>query len=136
MMLDDPDYVKLEDYPGYCVDENGTVHTYIGKGSRVDKGMRKLIPMTPVKPRKLPNGYLRVYLRCKDGKRRDVYIHRLVATAFIPNPENKPCVNHKDCDRTNNCVLNLEWCTVKENTEYSETHGFMTRDKLGRFHHK
>ena len=65
----------------------------------------------------LPSGYLRVGLT-KDKKVKYFYPHRLVAQAFIPNVENKPCVNHKDCNKENNCVNNLEWVTYKENNDY------------------
>ena len=63
-----------------------------------------------VKPGNNGNGYLRISLF---GEK--YLLHRLVATAFIENPENKPFVNHKNGDKTNNSVDNLEWCTHKEN---------------------
>lgn len=63
------------------------------------------------------NGYLFVGLR-KDKKRKFKYIHRLVAEAFIPNPNNLPQINHKDENKQNNCVNNLEWCTNKYNQNY------------------
>ena len=50
-----------------------------------------------------------------NGKRRSFYIHRLVAMTFIPNPENKPCVDHIDCNVDNNNVTNLKWVTQMEN---------------------
>lgn len=65
-------------------------------------------------------GYPRVIL-WKSGKRHEVCVHRLVAQAFIPNPENKPFVNHKDGNRRNNHVDNLEWCTAQENAIHSVT---------------
>ena len=62
-------------------------------------------------------GYLEVSL-CKDEKPTTKRIHRLVAEAFIPNPQNLPEVNHKDEDKTNNNVENLEWCTEEYNHNY------------------
>ena len=53
-----------------------------------------------------------------DGKQKNHQIHRLVAQAFIPNPDNLPQVNHKDEDKTNNIVDNLEWCDRKYNMNY------------------
>ena len=56
-----------------------------------------------------------IYVNLYNGGKR---VHRLVAEAFIPNPEDKPEVNHKDEDKTNNCVENLEWVTAKENANF------------------
>ncbi len=56
----------------------------------------------------------------RKGQKRDYLSHILVAKAFIPNPHNLPCVNHKDCDTSNNCVENLEWCTYEYNVNYAD----------------
>lgn len=71
-----------------------------------------------MKPRKNEKGYLRIGLTT-NGKQKCMRVHRLVAQAFIPNPENKPEVNHIDFDKENNCVNNLEWVTCKENSDHS-----------------
>ena len=55
---------------------------------------------------------------CKEGKTKTFRVHKLVARAFIPNPQNLPQLNHKDEVKTNNCVDNLEWCTAKYNSNY------------------
>lgn len=69
------------------------------------------------------NGYVYVFLRDKQYKSKNVRLHRLVAQTFIPNPENKPEVNHKDCNKQNNCVNNLEWSTRQENIDHSWKNG-------------
>lgn len=63
-------------------------------------------------------GYLRVDLIDEQGKRKHHKVHRLVAKAFIPNPEHKPQVNHKDGNNQNNSITNLEWVTDMENKEH------------------
>lgn len=63
------------------------------------------------------NGYFGVCF-CKDGKKKIYLVHRLVATAFLPNPDNLPQVNHKDQCKTNNVCSNLEWCDCKYNINY------------------
>ena len=63
------------------------------------------------------NGYLRVELSC-DKTRKTYSVHRLVAEQFIPNPENKAEVNHKNFDRKDNRVENLEWVTRQENSDH------------------
>lgn len=65
----------------------------------------------------ISNGYCHVWL-CNGTYEYNKTVHRLVAQAFIPNPENKPCVDHIDGNRTNNHISNLRWCTYRENNNY------------------
>lgn len=66
----------------------------------------------------LPSGYVHVHLTTPNGKRKKERLHRLVAIAFLDNPNNLPQVNHKDENKLNNCVDNLEWCNAKYNANY------------------
>ena len=66
-------------------------------------------------------GYLSVGL-CKNNKVKTSLVHRIIAETFLPNSDNLPCVNHKDEDKTNNNVNNLEWC----NSEYNNAYGTRT----------
>lgn len=81
-----------------------------------------------LKPQNNGTGYLQVRLY-KDGKSKLMYVHRLVAEAFIPNPQGLETVNHKDEDKTNNAASNLEWMTNKDNTIYSQARQVQMFDK-------
>ena len=97
------EWVVCEDYPLYKINRSGEV-----KSSLTNK---------IIKPAKLKTGYMCVGLR-KDGKSYTVRLHRLLAKAFIPNTENKPHVDHINGIRDDNRLVNLRWCTNKENQNF------------------
>lgn len=74
-----------------------------------------------------PNGYRFVILRDSSMNESRCLVHRLVATAFIPNPNNLPCVNHIDGIKRNNDVANLEWCTHTQNVQHAIEAGLIKR---------
>ena len=103
----------IQNYEGsYQVSNYGRVKSLSRVDSRGNKRNEKIL-----KGRKNRQGYYDVAL-CKNGKRKYCRINRLVAEAFIPNPNNYPITNHKDENPSNNHVDNLEWCTYKYNNNY------------------
>lgn len=83
-----------------------------------NKGRLKNIKRNKILAINLDNYGYPHYLMSANGKRKTMTAHRLVALAFIENPLNLPCVNHKDEVKTNNSVENLEWCSVAYNNAY------------------
>ena len=80
-----------------------------------------------LKHTKLNTGYYSVALRGYNGKFKRFLLHRLLAESFIDNLNNKPMVNHKDGDKTNNNLNNLEWCTLAENLKHAAEHDLYTK---------
>lgn len=105
---------QIEGYEGlYDVSDSGIIKSL----GRITINGKHLINKT-INGGCYPNGYKFVCLR-KNENNKNHMIHRLVAKAFIPNPNNLPCVNHKDGNKQNNNVSNLEWCTCSENLKHA-----------------
>lgn len=93
---------QIEGFPNYVIDEFGNVFN---------------VKSGKMKAQQTYNGYKYVQL-CSRGQSKTMLVHRLVAKAYIPNLNNLPCVNHKDENKANNSVDNLEWCTHAYNNTY------------------
>lgn len=119
-------FLRIEDYPNYYVSNLGNVLTL----NYNHTGKERIL-----KPKINRDGYFTVQLWNGNGV-KEFSIHRLVANAFILNPDNLPCVNHKDENHKNNKVDNLEWCSVDYNIHYGT--GILRRSqsrkrKIGRY---
>ena len=115
--------MEIIGYPNYLIYEDGRV--FNKKYNRFRK------------PATNRNGYKYVNL-CKNGKYKNFIIHRLIAEHYIPNPENKPCVDHINRDRLDNRVENLRWVTHSENNQNTgmsknntSGHKYISYDKCG-----
>lgn len=101
--------MELRDIPGfgghYVVSQDGDIYRVLKKGYRL------------IHPKVTRCSYIYAQLHV-DGKKKGIMVHRAVALAYLPNPDNLPEVNHKDEDKTNNSVDNLEWCTREYNLNY------------------
>lgn len=106
----------IEGYDHYLVSTWGKIYR-IDKAFQVEADYQHMTrKLSELSTEETSKGYLRVYLS-KNGKRKHHKVHRLVAQAFIPNPDNKPQVNHIDGNKKNNSITNLEWVTDTENKE-------------------
>ena len=105
-------YIGIKMYSRYRITSDGKVFSINYNNTGIEQEMKQ----------GSKRGYKVVGLVCDDGKRRFIGVHRLVASEFIPNPDNKPEVNHINGDKSDNRVENLEWVTSTEN----QRHAFKT----------
>jgi hypothetical protein len=98
-------WVVLNKYPYYRISRDGEIYSL---------NHRRLLECT-----KTREGRTIVILSAKDSKPKRMYVHRIVAEAYIPNPLNYPVVNHLDGNPSNNAVENLEWCTYSRNSKHA-----------------
>jgi hypothetical protein len=99
---------------GIWVSENGVIQKPCGANVRHTKDR---------------HGYPRVYVMVS-GRRKGLFVHRMIAEAFIPNPENKPEVNHINADKGDYSIENLEWCTREENMKHAHRNGLVPPRKM------
>ena len=111
----------MEVWKPFCIQER---IYYVSNTGRVKNKYNKILHTVVGS-----SGYEEICL-CVNYKRYYKRVHRLVAQAFLPNPNNYPCVNHINGNKLDNNVSNLEWCTVAHNTQHSYNHGYQ-RGKSG-----
>lgn len=105
---------NIPNYSNYFVDSNGDLFTRNWKNCGITR---------KVKPAKDKKGYLRTVMVSDNGVYSTIRVHRVVATAAIPNHECKPFINHINGVKDDNRPSNLEWCTAKENTRHAIDNG-------------
>lgn len=121
----------INNYPDYMVSNLGRVKSierYVDNNGGFQHLPERILK---IEVNKLRHNYCQVHLS-KDGKVTTKKVHRLVAEAFIPNPNSLPQINHKDCNVLNNCVDNLEWCDQQYNNDWSISKKVLQFDKKGK----
>ena len=120
--MTDEKWLPVKDYEGiYEVSSHGRVRS-LDRRIRHSEGFTRKRKGQILRPTINSVGYASVSLY-RDGKEIRRNIHRLVSEAFLANLSQRPCVNHKNSDRTDNRVTNLEWCTYSENSEHAAGKG-------------
>lgn len=129
-------WIDIKGYEGYYKVSNlgrvKSVERLISYNHSISGYITRTFPEKILYPRAAKNGYMKVTLSTQDKGAKKFTIHRLVAEAFIENPEDKPTVNHKDGNKENNKVDNLEWSTISENIKHAYNSNLMKSYDKGR----
>ncbi len=121
-MIDEYPYHDIEGYEGlYQISSSGYIKRLARLGNHGKKDFKREVSEQFLKPW-LNRGYYTVSLT-KEGDRKEIALHILIALTFMPNPDNKPCINHINGIKTDNKLSNLEWCTYAENNIHAYSTG-------------
>ena len=125
MIYKNKTFTKLTGYDNYyiCKETSEVLSTKERKNTH--KNTIKVLKQVP-NSNNLQCNYFLVTLVNSNGTRKNAFIHRLMGETFIPNPDNKPQINHIDGNKQNNRLNNLEWCTDSDNKKHAYKTGLMT----------
>lgn len=121
----------IQGFEDYVISNQGEIF-FKGKTCITANGRKRTYKSHIVKQAVNSSNYKKVSLR-KDGVMYNKYVHRLIAENFIPNPHNLPMVNHKDGNKWNNNISNLEWVTASENAQHAHTQGLANITSYNRY---
>ena len=129
---------KINDFPNYIVSTNGQVMSlkHIITSQIKGTNCQRVYKGKVLKQLKSHNGYLYVYIKNNNNQYKRKLVHRLVAETFIDNPFNKNEANHKDGNKLNNDISNLEWVTREENIKHAFDNGLIKRENQSKSHDK
>ena len=135
MVFEQKEFTPIANFPGYyiCRDTSEVLSTLPRRNSKANE----IKILKQVNNSKSPrNNYFIVTLISPLRERKNRSIHRLMCETFLPNPENKAHVNHKDGNKLNNSIDNLEWATEKENSQHAVATGLTTYDHFKKVVHQ
>lgn len=121
-MKKEEEWKNIEGFPGYQISNWGRVKS-LSRLKKMPTGGFHVLPEVIMNPKKI-RSYNGIKL-CLNGKHFTKRIARLVGAHFIPNPLNKPLINHKDADKNNDYFENLEWATESENMKHAYDYGLL-----------
>ena len=124
MIYQGKNFTPIKNWDGYYICRETTEVLSVVDRTNTLKNTYKILKQVPNSKDSSCNYFL--VTLTKNKKRKNCFIHRLMAETFIPNPDNKPQINHIDGDKQNNSINNLEWVTVKENAIHARNTGLTT----------
>lgn len=131
MLYQNKEFTPIKGHDGYFICRETSEVLSIVKRRNTKNNVYKILKQVNNSKNVSCNYYV-VSLKQENGKAKNFFIHRLMAETFIPNPENKSQINHKDGNKLNNNINNLEWVTPSENAQHAVKYGLDKKDSCNK----